>query len=240
MFFNVGKIDYKNLKFDIYEYFMYLFYSKSLNNIFINNYVVDYSIENYIEIENNNVIAIIITLTKMGVEKLDEVLLIIYKYIEIIKKNGYDNKLFKDFIKYKKNKQILQFNKNKFVDISKDFLSDIIRNYRLFGVEQIFAFGTPKEENYNEENLKTFFNQFQYERSFFGANINTTVRDFKDKTFLESPIIKVYQYYKKEYLYGKIPEDLLNKIDDSNYDIENLNIRESNKYLSEKYENAIP
>ena len=240
MFFNVGKIDYKNLKFDIYEYFMYLFYSKSLNNIFINNYVVDYSIENYIEIENNNVIAIIITLTKMGVEKLDEVLLIIYKYIEIIKKNGYDNKLFKDFIKYKKNKQILQFNKNKFVDISKDFLSDIIRNYRLFGVEQIFAFGTPKEENYNEENLKTFFNQFQYERSFFGANINTTVRDFKDKTFLESPIIKVYQYYKKEYLYGKIPEDLLNKIDDSNYDIENLNIRESNKYLSEKYENVIP
>ena len=239
--FNIGKIDYQKIEFDIMEYFIYLFHSKSLNNILLEkNYIIDYDAQHFIELENNNLAAVIISLTDLGVENIAEILLIIYKYIEIIKKNGYEKNLFDNFIKYKKSQQILKFNKDYFSDIDQGFLNEVIRNYRLFGVDKMFNYGAPNEENYNEEILKEFFNQFQYERSFFGININITIQDFKEKAYLESPTIKTYKYYKRDYLYGKIPDELKTKINDSSYDIENLKIREINKYFGEKFDKVVP
>ena len=46
------------------------------------------------EIENNNVVALQLPLTEEGVKEISEVLLIIFKYIEIIKKQGYEKKYF--------------------------------------------------------------------------------------------------------------------------------------------------
>ena len=240
--FQFGNIDYKELQFEVIEYLTYLFNSKSLSNILIEkNYITQgISLENYAEIENNNVILLNIGLTEKGINELSEVLLIIYKYIEIIKKQGYERKYFENFIKYKRNKQLLDFNKNNFKDIDSNFLTKIIRNYRLYGVNQIFTDGTPSNEDYNEEKLKELLNKFQYEKSFFVFNVINKTEDYLSDTFLESPTIKTLKYFNRDYLYGKIPETLKDKIKDNAYNISNLYIREINELLSEKYEKVIP
>ena len=55
-------------------------------------------------------------------------LLIIYKYIEIIESQGYERQYFDNFINYKKNKQILDFKKQNFQNIDKSFQEKIINN----------------------------------------------------------------------------------------------------------------
>ena len=151
--------------------------------------------------------------------------MIIYKYIEIVKKEGYEKKYFENFIKYKRNKQILDFNKDNFKDIDGKFLYKVIRNYRFYGVNQIFTDGTPSEKHYDEQKIKDVLNKFQYEKSFFGINVINKLESFSSNAFLESPTIKTLKYYNKQYLYGKIPEELKNKIKDKNSDINNLKIR---------------
>ena len=242
IYFQLGKIDYKEIQFELKDYLTYLFRCKSLKNILIEkNYIAKMiSVYSDIEIGNNNVFRLTITLTEEGTKNISDVLLIIYKYIEIIKAQGYQKKYFDNFIKYKRNKQLLDFNKDNFKDIDGTFLSKVIRNYRLYGVNQIFTDGTPSEKDYNEEKLKEILNKFQYEKSFFGVNVINKTESFLSNTFLESPTMKTLKYYNKQYLYGKIPEELKNKIKDKNYDINNLQIREISSLFSEKYEKVIP
>ena len=243
IFFNLGKVDYKDLQFDILEYITYLFNSQSLKDILIEKeYIVDsYSIEEFTDLENNIVINFLLALSDKGLENLKEMLLIMYKYFEIIKAHGYEKKYFVNFIKYKNNKQILDFKKQNFEgDINDSFLQKIIKNYRLYGINQIFTDGTPSEKDYNEDKLKNVLNKFQYEKSFFGVNTINKAEDYKTKTFLESTSIKKLKYYNKDYLYGKIPNDFQTEITNSEKDIKNLNIREINNYFSEKIESVVP
>ena len=242
IFFQFGKIDYKELQFEVIHYLEYLFNSESLHNILIEkNYISGrITFDLIVEIENNNVVALQLPLTEEGVKEISEVLLIIFKYIEIIKKQGYEKKYFENFIKYKRNKQLLDFNKKNFEDIDEQFLKKIIRNYRLYGVDQIFTDGTPSEKDYNENKLKDLLNKFQYEKSFFGLNIINKTEEFLSNTFLESPSMKTLKYYNVKYLYGKIPEELKEKINNKTFDIENLHIRDINSLFSEKNEAVIP
>lgn len=242
IFFNLGKVNYKDLQFNIIEYIQYLFNSQSLKNILRekNFYVNDIIIAEFTDIENNNVMKFLYILPDDSLDKLEDILLIIYKYIEILKEHGYEKKYFDNFIKYKKNKQILEFKKQKFESIYDTFLENIIKSYQLYGVNQIFTDGTPSEKDYDENKLKNILSQIQYERSFFGINTNGNVKELLTKTFLNSNTIKVLKYYNKEYLYGIIPNEFLNKITDSKYNIENLNIREINNYFSENIETVIP
>ena len=242
IFFQFGKIDYGALQFEVIHYLQYLFNSESLNNILMEkNYISQrISFDLAVQIENNNVVQLTICLTEEGVKEISEVLLIIFKYIEIIKKKGYEKKYFENFIKYKRNKQLLDFNKKNFEDIDKQFLNKVIRNYRLYGVDQIFTDGTPSEKDYNENKLKELLNKFQYEKSFFGLNTINKSQEFLNNTFLESPSMKTLKYYNVEYLYGKIPEELKEKINNKTFDIENLYIRDINNLFSEKNEAVIP
>ena len=242
IFFQFGKIDYEKLHFEVKDYLSYLFNSKSLRSILMEkNYIIgSISLNSYIDLENNNVLFLGINLTEEGIKNLFDVLFIIYKYIEIIKNQGYDKKYFENFIKYKKNKQILEFNKDLFDNIDKSFLSKIIINYRLYGVNQIFTDGTPSEADYDEQKLKELLNKFQYEKTFFGLNVINKIEDLLSNTFLESPTMKTLKYFNRKYIYGKIPEELKEKIKDKFYDIANLHMREINSLLSEKYEKVIP
>ena len=242
IFFQFGKIDYAALQFEVIHYLRYLFNSESLNNILIEkNYMSErISLNLDVQIENNNVVKLTVYLTEEGVKKISDVLLIIFKYIEIIKKQGYEKKYFENFIKYKRNKQLLDFSKKNFEDIDKQFLNKIIRNYRLYGVDQIFTDGTPSEKDYNEDKLKELLNKFQYEKSFFGLNTINKSQEFLNNTFLESPSMKTLKYFNCEYLYGKIPEELKEKINNKTFDIENLYIRDINNLFSEQNETVIP
>ena len=239
IYFNLGNVNYFDLQFDIIEYIKYLFNSQSLKKILLN----DISVVEFTDIENNHVFYLIYELPDIEyIEAIEDILLIIYKYIELIKKHGYEKIYFDNFIKYKKNKQILDFKKQNFENIYDSFLEKVIKNYRLYGVNQMFTDGTPSEKDYDKNKLKNILNQIQYERSFFGVNVfEEDLEEFIVITFLESPTIKVLQYYNKNYVFGTIPNEFKNKIINITYNLEKaLNIREINEYFSEKTESVIP
>ena len=238
LIYNLGDINYKDLQFEAIEYIHYLFNSKYLKDYMVQKeYLLDYDFEKYAEIKNNNIISITMVITNKAVENLNEFLLIIYKFIELIKIKGYEKKYFEDFIKLKRNKQALEFNKNSLKNIN-SFLQKSIRNYRIYGKNQIFTDGTPLIENYDENKIKEFLNKFKYEKSFFGLNTNSKFSDYQSKTFLESPEIRTLKYYKTKYLYGKIPDDFKTQIEQ--YNNENIKMREISQYFSEKYESVVP
>ena len=236
--YNLGDINYKDLQFEVIDYIEYLFNSKYLKDYMVQkDYLINYNFENFVEIKNNNIIFITMDITNKAVENLNEFLLIIYKFIDLIKTKGYEKMYFEDFIKLKRNKQILKFNKNSLKDLN-SFLINSIRNYRLYGNNQIFTDGTPSIENYDENKIKEFLNKFKYEKSFFGLNTNSKFSNYQLKTFLESPEIKTLKYYNTEYLYGKMPIDFKTQIEQ--YNNENIKMRELSKYFSEKYESVVP
>ena len=120
-----------------------------------------------------------------------------------------------------------------FYKLSLSLYSEIIENYRTFGVNQIFNFGTPINNNYSEKKLKSLLNKIKIEKTFFVANVIQKIE--KISTFLEDKEIKKIKYYNLSYLYGKIPKDLQEE-----KEIKDLSIRRVNPYFSEKYEKDIP
>ena len=87
----IGNIDFKKLKFNIYNYYGFLFNSKSLYKILREkNYISDYmELDTNEFIDNNNYFYIQIPLSEKGINEINEVILIINKYIDIIKEEGY-------------------------------------------------------------------------------------------------------------------------------------------------------
>ena len=227
------------MQFEVIDFIKYLSNSKYLKDYLIQEgYFLFYDVTFFTKKKNNNIIQFLFQITNEAVENIDKVLLIIYKYIEIMKSKGYEKKYFEDFIKLKRrNKQILEFNKNAFKDIN-SFLESKIRNYRLYGKNQIFTDGTPAIENYNENKIKELLNKFKYEKSFFGLNSYAKFTEYQTKTFLESTEIKTLKYYKSQYLYGKMPDNFKTRIEQ--YNNENIKIRDLSKYCSEKYESVVP
>ena len=240
IFFHVGDVDFKDLQFDLFEYYSYLLNSDSLINILKEkNYIS--SIHNIEVIEavlipHNNVFSVNLELSEKGLNNIKEVLLILYKYIEIIKKEGYKKIYFENFIKFRQNKNNIDFQKEMF-NILTTF-SNIIESYRAYGENQIFKYGTPSTDNYNRNKLKDLLNEIKYEKSFF--IINTIEKTSKLKTFLENPEIKNLKFYNIDYLYGKFPQNLKNEIFNENVKIDNLLMRKINPYFSKKNEKDIP
>ena len=240
IFFHVGDIDFKDLQFDLFEYYSYLLKSQSLMDILKQkNYISSINnieAEGAILIPNNNAFSIIIELSENGLNNIRDVLLIIYKYIDIIKKEGYKKRYFDNFIKLRQNKNNKDFQKKMFSILTT--FSDMIESYRTYGINQIFNYGTPKDINYNQLKLKNLLNKIRYEKSFY--IINSNQKSSKINSFLEDKEIKILKYYNVEYLYGKISKDLKNEILDNKIKIEKLSMRNINPYFSQKYEKDIP
>ena len=241
LFFNLGNINYKDIQFELVDYINYLFKSESLFQLFINK---DYIAENLyldvsrnIEFENNNIFELDLELSDEGVNNIEDVLLIIYKYIEILKQKGNQKELFENFIKYKKSDEIIKFKKES--QSINDLLEGIIRNYRKFGENQIFSYGKPSIQNYSEKNLMECLNKLKFEKSFFILNTISDSISEKTNLFLETKK-KTLQYYKKDIYIGKIPDEFKNKITKSEFDYENLEIRKINKYFSNSFERITP
>ena len=241
IFIHIGNIDYKDLQFDIMDYYEYLLNSKSLYKLLIKNDYITISnkinVIEYLVFENNNVVLLEMTLTNKGVKELENVLLIIFKYIEIMKKEGYKKEFFINFIKYKQTLEINKFEKSSIVSGISEYISQLIQNYNLYGSDKIFTRGAQKEDIYDENKLKNYLNRLKFEKSFFAINIasNATQSD----NILESKTIKTLKYYNLDFLYGKIPTKLKNEINSYKI-IDNLYIREINLYFSGKYQKDIP
>ena len=233
--FYIGAINFKDLQFNLIEYYSYLFKSESLLNILKDkNYILSINnieVESAVLIPNNNVFSINIELSEEGINNIKEILVIIYKYIEIMKKEGYKKEYFNNFIKYRQNQNNKDFQKEMINQNS--FYSEIIENYRIFGENQILNFGAPINNNYNENKLKNLLDKIKIDKSFFIVNAIQKVEGIS--TFLENPQINKLKYYNKNYLYGKIPKDLQGE-----NNIDNLSMRKINPYFSEKSEKDIP
>ena len=240
IFFAVGDIDFKDLQFDLIEYYSYLLNSESLTDTLKEkNYISSiYNIEaiTSILIQNNNVFSVNLDLSENGVNNIKDVLFIIYKYIEIMKREGHKKDYFYNFIKNRQNKNNKDFQKEMFSILTT--FSDMIESYRAYGVNQIFNYGSPTYENYNQQKLKKLLNMIKFEKSFFIINTISKASDIK--TFLENHKIKKLKYYNINYLYGKIPTILKNDILDIKTNIINLSMRKINSYFSEIYEKDIP
>ena len=198
IFFYIGEIDFNDLGFDIIDYYIYLFNSKSLfeilkaeNYISLNDKIYCYPLT---YIKNNYVIDIHLILTENGLKNIKDILLIIYKYADIIKKEGFKKEYFYNFIKFKNSNLINLFNKNILFarkEIPKAF-DLFILNYRIFGERHIFILGAPTEKNYNEEKIKKYLNEIKNGKSFF--SVNTISNPLEVETFLNSTKKETLKY----------------------------------------------
>ena len=199
------------------DYYEYLLNSKSLFKLLIKNDYITISnkikVVEYLVFENNNVVLLEMILTNKGVKELDNVLLIIFKYIEIMKKEGYKKEFFINFIKYKQTIEINKFEKSSIVSGISDYISQLIQNYNLYGSDKIFTRGTQKEDNYDENKIKNYLNRLKFEKSFFSINIASNAT--QTNTFLEPKTIKTLKHYNLDFLFGKIPTKLKNEINNN-------------------------
>ena len=167
IFFHIGNVDYKDIQFDLIEYYDFLFNSKNLlQKLKHEEYIIDTDrirVLTYELIENNNIMVIELVLTEKGLNDLEKVLIIIYKYIEIMKEQGYKEEYFDNFIKYKNNINIINCQKSSFTSRIFNNILLLTQNYRLYGENQIFMTGTPNESNFNEKKLKNYLNNIKYE-----------------------------------------------------------------------------
>ena len=233
----MGDIDFKGLQFNLVEYISYLFNSQSLLEKLKNSYYISnmdkISTSLYVQLQNNYVITVSFILSEKGLVELEEVLLIIYKYINLIKSEGYKKDYFRDFIKFKRSQVLNNFDKS---NIDYDFYHFIyiVNNYRLYGEDQILTYGTPTESNYDEKKLKNYLNKLSFDKSFFALNSERALS--KIGTIFKNPETKTLKFYKSEYIFGKIPDGFKDKIDS----VEGLLFRTTNKYFSNLNEKVIP
>ena len=239
IFFYIGEIDFKGLQFNLVEYISYLFNSKSLLNVlkegdYISN-MNQISASLYVQLENNNLITLEFTLTENGVKNLDKVLLIIYKYTDLLKSEGFKKEYFLDFIKLKNSQEINNFDKS---TIGQDpfYFFYLVNNYRLFGEDQLLTYGTPTEKNYDQTKLKNYLEKLKFDKSFFAMN---TIEDVSlVETIFEEDENKILEFYNSEYIYGKIPDEFNTRIKEES--IEGLKFRTVNPYFSNLKEKVTP
>ena len=243
IYFYTGRSDDKELKFDIIDYYDYLFNSKSLSQILISkNYIVSnekVSINRDLYLKNNEYFYVSISLTEEGLKDINDIIIIINKYMKLMKEEGYKQDYYNNFVHYVNNKNILDFKKENILDYMN--YASMSKNYRRFGDDKILS-GKLLEEDFNENLLKNDLNNIKYEKSFYCVNSmnDITELDFLDN-ILKSKETKTAKYYNKNFIIGLIPDDVEEKINDNSYKIDNLKIREINSYFSQKYnEEVIP
>lgn len=246
IYYYLGKFDHKNLKIDIIDYISYLFNSKSLLYILRSkNYIAvedQLSVGRSTAIDNNHYFALEIPITEEGLKNINDILLIINKYVEIMKKEGSKKDLYINFINFANNKEIFYFNKSKSKFSLYKLYLIMFMNYLFFDKEKILLSGTFTEENYNENLLKDYLNLIKFEKSFYLVNSKKKISELNYlDSIIDSKEVKKLKYYMVNIIYGKIPDKVGQDINNKTLTIENLSIREINPYFSEKYgETVIP
>ena len=240
LLFYISGINLNEFKFDVFEFFSYLFQSESLLTLLKNkNYILsinDISTGILISVNDKHLFEVLLILSQNGVDNLDDVVLILYKYIDIIKKEGYKKKYFNNYIKYKENFIIKKFQKEMFTLLTT--FSDLIENYRQYGEDHILDKGAPSYKEYNETTLKFLLNKINYEKSFFTLSTRNDIDNLD--TFLDSVQILELKFYNIKYMYGGYPLEFKELINDGSEYLGNLFMRKINPYFSEKEEGVIP
>ena len=240
IYYYIGNIKPEEMKFNIFEYFKYLFNSESLMKILRDkNYIaMDSGLETSGErtLDNNTIFAIEIVLTDNGLNNINNILLIINKYINIMKNEGYKIEYFNDFIKYMNNKDILSFNKKNVM--SGDSYLNMFYNYHHYEYDNILLSGK-YSNNYNQQLLKELLNLIRYEKSFYAVNAKENITNLKLNEILNKIEKKNINYYNSDFIIGSIHDELESNIKDDSIIIENLTIRNISPYFSVNYNETV-
>ena len=238
--FYLKDIYIEDFKYDLFEFISFLFQSESLLYLLKSkNYIAsihDISTGLLVSVHDRHLFEVLLDLSQNGLDNIDDVLLILYKYIDIIKREGYKKKYFYNFVKCRKNYNIKKFNKEMFTLLTS--YSELIENYRYFGEEHILDKGTPKYDEYNEIKIKNLLNKINFEKSFF--IISTPNKLKKLNTFLDPIKIEKLEHFNIRYIYGEYPNDFKENIREESEYLDNLYIRKINPYFSEKEDEVIP
>ena len=238
--FYLKDIYIEDFKYDLFEFISFLFQSESLLYLLKSkNYIAsihDISTGLLVSVHDRHLFEVLLDLSQNGLDNIDDVLLILYKYIDIIKREGYKKKYFYNFVKCRKNYNIKKFNKEMFTLLTS--YSELIENYRYFGEEHILDKGTPKYDEYNEIKIKNLLNKINFEKSFF--IISTPNKLKKLNTFLGPIKIEKLEHFNIRYIYGEYPNDFKENIKEESEYLDNLYIRKINPYFSEKEDEVIP
>ena len=238
IYYYIGNIKTQEIKFNIFEYFNYLFNCESLNKILRDkNYIAMYSgveTSGDFTLDNNTVFAVQMILTEDGLKNINDVLLIINKYINIMKKEGCKQKYFDDFIKYMNNKDILKFNKKNTISF-KSYMN-IFEKYHHFENGNIFLSG---KYLYDYELLSELLNLIRYEKSFYTINVKENITNLNLDGIINEKEINNLKYYNSDFIIGAIPDELETNITDNSITIENLTIRNTSTYFSANYNDPV-
>ena len=163
-------------------------------------------------IDNNNYFYIEIPLSEKGLNEINEVTLIINKYIDIMKEEGYKKEYFINFVNYINSEMVLEFKKNDlFGDVPLPFLS-IFYNYLHFNNDEILFSGELTEDDYDENILKKYLNLIRFEKSFYFVNAKTKISEINFSSILNNPKEIELRYYNNTFILGKIPDEYEKKI----------------------------
>ena len=242
IYYYIGKINYAELKIDIIDYFSYLFKSESLFKVLKGKNYIESEEALYLMrkdyLDNNDYFIIIMVLTEEGIKNINDVILIINKYINIVKENGYKKEYYNNYIQYLNNQAIIKFTKNNYFNM--ESYNNMFFNYLYFDHNKILFSKDVLNENYNENVLKKYLNLINYEKSFYSLNTRTEITQL---THLNEVLDKVtkekFKYFDSYFMIGTYPDSLDQKVKDNNIKIENLEMRDINNYFSSKYKDTV-
>ena len=241
IYYYLGKIENSKLHFDFIEYLDYLFNSIPLMKVLRdNNYII---MDDYIivggnsHLDNNTYFTLSLVLTEKGFNNINDVLVIINRYIDIIKKEGYFEDYFKDFVRYINNKAIIKFNKKNF--ISNDSFIKLATRLKYCEQDELLFYGKLTENDYNKELLKNHLELIDGKKSFYDINSNKAIKDLNLTQILKNPQTQKLKYYNADYIIGEIPEDIIAKFNDTSIIIKDLEIRDISPYFSYKYNDSV-
>ena len=229
IYINIKDFDFQNLKFDPADYLNYLMFSESLLEILKEKkYIINnnfFEAKTVLLFENNNLLKLSLKITEEACSKhLDDILLLIYQYFELIEVNAEKEQFFKNF---KQKMEIISNNTQKEYfenGRNQEIFTKLIEKYKYMGFEEFLKFGTPKD--YNKEKLHNFGNKFSIGNTFI--LIGTSNNNISEQNIFDNLEEKKVFGFERNYKYGKISEEFINKIKiNSTYD-DLLKFREIN------------
>ena len=127
-------------------------------------------------------------LTDHGFDNINDILIIINKYMNIIKEEGYKQEYFNNFVKHYHNQFILMFNRNSF--FSSNIYQLLNRNKKYINEEEILHIGKLTEKDYNQDFLKKQLSNIRFEKSFYSVNSKNKVTELDLNGALSKPETK--------------------------------------------------
>ena len=233
--FGINNLTYNN-GFNPIDFIEFLFYDSK--NSYLNNYLIQH---NYLYLLNCKIYPqflgtefglfhIYVYLTEYGINNLEEVIKVIFHYLNLIKNNidDIEKNIFPNYQKYKLNKFKYYYDENKNLnDLNKQF----ILNMQKHGLSNIFKNDVPDKFDKNLF-LKFLDDNMNIENAIIGLNSNY---DISNIDLLKGYSIKYANYYGTQYNVTNLsPEfiELLKKYPVDEKYTDSIKVRDANTYFT--------